>query len=143
MPQASDGKRPLNEREMVVLNERLKGRSMSASMRKAGYADSTIKSGTTRMKAILREPFGEAMERKGFTADKFLDKLERMLECRKWQPGAPEPQPDNVTQMYALRLWADLAGYEPPKKTISDVNLSIDDRRAEQRQIWSRLGGLS
>jgi hypothetical protein len=136
----------LTPRERKVLEGKAKGLSTAAAMRAAGYSDGYSKSGGTLLMDRLRETFHEVLVRRGFTPDAFLDKLERLLEAKKYIVGAPEHerfQPDNTTQFYTLKLWADLAGYEPPKKTISDVNLSITDRRAEQRQIWDRLGGLS
>lgn len=116
---------------------------MAEAMRRAGYAETTISSHTSVLKRQIQEPFQEAMVRRGYTVDAFLDKLGMMLEAQTYHPTVDKFTPDNHAQFKALKLWADLAGFEPPKKLEIDHNVSIEEKRAHQTRVWENMGGLS
>jgi hypothetical protein len=84
-----------------------------------------------------------ALSTHGLTKAEFARRLRELLDATYLTKAGVE-MPDNGSRLAALRLWSVVGGYEAPKQ--SEVSftgtLAVSERRSEQRQVWSRLGGF-
>ncbi len=133
-------------RDVILLKEKLKGKSNKAALTAAGYSVTTIKQ-QGPMRRINGELCAE-MERQGLTVQAFAGHIIEGLKAtapiiRKGEivPGS-EGMEDWRTRSTYARLTADVSGDIASRKVelSGSATLDVNVKREEATAVWGKLG---
>jgi hypothetical protein len=123
------------------------GSSISDALRGAGYAESVASTQPANVVDPIKRDLAAALHRKKLDDDSLADHIIAALAADDlvyYQGDVAGEAPNWSARLQAMGLCIKVRGDEAPTKHqhSGSIGLTVNEVRAEQRSIWSRLQGI-
>lgn len=126
-----------SQKRLIARRELANGATMKDALLTAGYSESTAAGQPARITDPIRTGLAAALERRGFTDEKFAEQIEQGTVAEK-ADGSPEW----FARLGYHKLIASCRGDEAPKKFQHDHHLNAQAVRREQSRLEEALEWL-